>query len=653
MKSYVLELSRVAECLLRDAAAAYPDLAAEFEKDLIRLRALVKARGLALFTLDLPATAKHLDRCLSSGQYTASGLPATRRVSRRVAVPRFLRGLHLLVFDERGCLRSDCDVTAVFFIRQILLVGKKCTVACSDQAVEEEIHNFLAVDESLSSAPEGWQGDDPFAVLGRHLFVRDALYRTKREAHPADSRVRMFDLMVNLDRMSGLMCSLLGDYTPSVGSTRHGPGAVAERTGVVNKYHFGNWSNRLETVFPYADFAYHGWSAWADSVTQDRDMVSKLVPPYREVTGLEAPSRLVAVPKTVDKPRLIAAEPTEHQWCQQSIWRHLAARVEHSVLGSFLDFHSQEINQTLCLRSSADGRLATLDLSSASDRVTCRVVQSLFWRLPGLLTALHATRTRWVEVPLRGGFCCKLKKFATMGSACTFPVESLIFLAVALAAVVTTRRLRVTQEALESLIGEVAVFGDDIIVPEDSRELCVQALELLEFKINERKSFTEGNFRESCGVDAFRGTQVTPAYWMGPNTGKPESVASTVAVHNNFLQKGLWHTARYLASTVRRGEAPFVSANSGVFGLKTHVLPDPRFLYRSRWNGELQRFEVLVPQLVVAASKTAIEDDSALLQYFTEKPSRLTSWRSGVAQRPRLRLKARWVACHRIAAQAT
>jgi len=639
MKSYVLELSRVWECLLRDAAQAYPDLKVEFERDLVRLHALVKARGLSVYLTDMPAAAKHLDRCLASSQYVSSGLPLTKRVSRRVAVPKFLRGLHLLVFDERGRLRDDCDVTAVALIRQLLLVGKKATVACSDEAVEKEILDFLAVDQSLSTPPKGWDGDDPFAILGRSDFYRDPYYRMKLREHPDLNKIEMFGLTANLDMVVRLVCSALGEYTPSDWSFRHGPGAVADPNISRNKYCFTNWSDRLERVYPYADCAFHSHSAWGEAADNP------------DVTSYEAASRLIAVPKTVDRPRLIAAEPTEHQWCQQNIWHYLSVRSSRSFVSGFLTFHSQELNQELCLKASADDTLCTLDLSSASDRVTCRVVQCAFWRLPGLLSALHATRTRSVVVPLEGGFCQSLKKFATMGSACTFPIESLLFLSVALASVLTTRRMRVTVESISSLIGEVAVFGDDIVIPKDSRELCVQALEFLEFKVNTQKSFSEGNFRESCGVDAFRGVQVTPAYWNGPNTGKPESVASTVAVHNNFLGKGLLHSARYLASTVRREEAPYVSANSGVFGLKTHVMPDPLLLYRSRWNQDLHRFEVLVPQLVVGVRKTAIEDDSALLQYFTEKPLPSSPWKSGVAQRPKSKVRLRWVAASDISAQ--
>lgn len=642
MKSFVRDLSRVYECLFRDAAYMNPDLGAEFERDLDRLKRLVAARGLRVFLQDLPAVGKHLDRCLSLRKYISSGLPLTQRVSRKVAVPKFLRGLYLLVFDETGRLREDCDVTAVALLRQILLCGKKATVACSDEDVDREICDFLDVDHSLPEPPRAWELDDPRPVC-RALSFYDEFRLSDWMEGSLRFGPEAADFTKTLDKVVGVFCSTLGPYNPDEWNFRHGPGAVSERIGSVNKYVFPNWSERLDVVYPYEDYAFHSYSSWASAAA------------LQEATSQEAPSRLIAVPKTVDRPRLIAAEPTEHQWCQQNIWHYLGTRVGRSVLGKFLDFRSQEINQRLCLRASVDGSLATLDLSSASDRVTCQVVQCMFWRIPTLLMALHATRTRWVEVRSHSHegfyFTQRLRKFATMGSACTFPVESLIFLAVALASVLTTRRMRVNARTITSLIGEVGVFGDDIVIPSDSRELCVRALELLCFKVNDQKSFWEGNFRESCGVDAFQGSPVTPAYWRGPNTGKPDSVASTVAVANNFLEKGYFHTAKYLASTVRRRQAAFVSAGSGVFGLKSHVLPDPRTLYKCRWNEALHREEVYLPQLVVAAGKSAIEDDSALLQYFTEDPSPLTNWRHGIAQRPKTVIRHRWVAVSDVVAK--
>jgi len=236
----------------------------------------------------------------------------------------------------------------------------------------------------------------------------------------------------------------------------------------------------------------------------------------------------------------------------------------------------------------------------------------------------------------------RLRKFSTMGNACTFPVESLIFLSIAISAVLAHRGLRATPKNIKNLAGQVAVFGDDIVIPVDCRELFVEALEVLDFKVNINKSFWTGKFRESCGVDAFGGVNVTPAYWRTFNDGKPESLASTVETHNNFYKKFLLTAASRLASTIPRG-IPKVHWRSGVFGLKSFVGPDLRG-FKLRGNDDLQRTEVRVRTCIARQDRTPIEDDSALLQFFTEDPDPFTKWASGVPQRPVTKIRDRWVA---------
>jgi len=229
-----------------------------------------------------------------------------------------------------------------------------------------------------------------------------------------------------------------------------------------------------------------------------------------------------------------------------------------------------------------------------------------------------------------------------MGNACTFPVESLIFLSIAIASVLAARRLRFTMRNIKLLIGEVAVFGDDLIVPVDSRELLIEALEVLDFKVNVAKSFWTGRFRESCGRDAFRGYDVTPAYWRTFNDGKPEALASTVDTRNNFYKKSLYPAADRLASTIRK-DIPYVHMGSGVFGLQSSV-PADYSGFRTRWSRQLQRTEIFVATLIAKQERIPIENDSALLQYFTEEPDPLTMWKSGTPQRPLVKIRQRWVA---------
>lgn len=668
LNRHVEELLQVYRCLFKDIGNAYPELRDELDMDLAHLAEFVDERGIDAFCIDLPAVGKHFDRCLSEGSFTISGLPLTKRCPRKVMYPQFLRALHEKVFYESGCLKEDCDHEAILYLRQLYYCAKKVELDCPLENTLDCVKDFFETDSHLPE-PEGfWQADCPTnedieeSYTG---FCRSMIYASRVETDDRLFRV----LMMNLDTISGLICSTLGPYRPSEWSFKHGPGAVAERKGCVNKYEFVNWSDRLDNEFPYADCGFHNHAAWARQVAswntpgdrpdEDREIARQsYLAPTQEgdpsvITGCTSHdpcSRLVAVRKTLKVPRLIAAEPTEHQWCQQNIWHYLRTRTEKTWLGRFVRFNDQTLNQALSKRGSTDGSLATLDLSEASDRVTCHFVGQLFRSNLGLLRALQSTRTRRVgqdinpDVP--SVFC--LKKFSTMGSACTFPVESLSFLAIALAVTITSQ-----QRVIQPLTGrmmlskilsneeKVAVFGDDIVIPVDVRELMVRALEVFHFKVNTNKSFWNGNFRESCGVDAFRGVDISPEFWRSPPRSDPESIASTLTVSNNFYRRGYWHTAEYIASTIRRSSIATVKVGSGAFGRESFLGLNLRGLSRRVHLG-LQKEQVRLLTIKSQLKRLPTGCDSMLLQYFTEAPGPYCPWTAGVAQRPKLRLCLGW-----------
>lgn len=642
-KSHVLELSRVYEKIFADLTYAYPTLRAEFEKDQMKLDRAVKQRGIHTFCVDLPALGKHLDRSLSLGQYIPPGIFLSRKISKGVELPRFLGALYLLVFDHSGKLKEDYDVAAIFFLRQILYAAKKAKLQCSEENVRTEVQQFFLADSRLPTPERFWASESPDTkeIESTYAgFSKSSLYNQRVQDMDPNLRTQLSDLLVNLDLVSGLMISSLGAYEYADWRFRHGPGAIAQQAGPVNKYDWFNWSERLEHAFPLADCGYHSYAFWAADDEKD-------------VIGSEEPySRLIAVRKTFTKPRLIACEPSEHQWCQQNIWHYLCERSRKTWISKFVRFNDQTLNQELCRSGSMSGRLFTADLSAASDSVTCHAVGQLFRRNPKLLLALQATRTRFIYQDLVQSVpnLVELRKFSTMGSACTFPVETLLFLCVTLAAVLTVRRKRVTLETIESLQGEVAIFGDDIIGPEDSRELLFSALEILDFEVNIHKSFWIGKFRESCGVDSFDGHVLTPAFWKQLSSRKPESIASTVAVANNFYQRMLVFTSTYLASTIPL-VLPAVQPDSGVFGLVTRVPTGAPSTFKVRWNQEYQRRECYLPTPVGVVRRMPTGDDSALLQYFTERPEPFHPWKPGYLQRPVLKIRYRWVPHHLLSAQ--
>lgn len=642
-EGFVSALNNLYKGLFADLIYRYPDLKSEFERDLCRLQATVGNRGIYTFVVDLPRLCKHLDRCLDEGKYVPSNLPLSRQVSATVVIPQFMRGLYLLIFSPDGCLKDDCDSEAVFFLRQVYNLAKKADLQCSERAEQREVESFLMVDEELPMPEHFWIEDFPsddqvIKQVGSFANDVELLDRKPDMFTPKEWST----LLSKLDDVSGLVCCLLGSYDRAEWRHRHGPGAIAQCVGPVNKYLFTNWPDRLESEFPLADCGFHSYASWARRQLE-------------EIGSERISSRLISVKKSYLKPRLIAAEPMESQWCQQNLRDYFYSRVAQSTLSEFLRFRDQSLNQQLCLEGSKDGSLVTIDLSAASDRVTCANVGHLFRHNIRLLQALRASRTSSIAIPKKGadGSVVELRKFSTMGSAVTFPVESLLFLTIALATLAYRGKERVCEEWLRRQTGKVAVFGDDIVVPKIIWEEITRVLEGLHFKVNSEKSYSGINFRESCGVEAFRGSVVTSAYWKSPcDPRNAESWSRTVDVANNLYRKFLLSTSAVLESSLAGPFKPaLVDHDSDVVGLTSFCRAPER--HRKRWNKNLQVEEVLIPGTHSTSKKHRVNDESALLQFFTEEPSPLLRWESGFVHRPKSTLRLSWVTSWRLHPSST
>jgi len=630
MKSHVEAMLRVYDALFQDIIYAFPQSEKTLSMDLAHLRRTALARGVRTLVVDLPLIGKHLDRCLSKGSWSSCSLTLCAKWKGK-ELPIFMGGLFQEIFRDDGSLKEDYSVEALIFLRQVFYLCKKVPLSFSETALRASVQKMVAEDMCLPMPELFWFSDTPSTCMARVTYCgfRHSKYlNNKFSGKGLISPMSVF--LRNLDLVSRRLNAALGNYSPKDWRFKHGPGAISQVAGPTNKYYWYGWSDRLESVYPVADYGFHNHSSWAGS-TLAVGMHDNYVPF----------SRLVAVPKTFETPRLIAAEPSEHQFCQQNIWHYFRDRTANSWIGLFVRFTDQTLNQDLCLEGSKTGTLCTLDLKSASDRMSCHVVGNFFRSNLGLLDALRATRTHVMEqgldqtLPRR----LELKKFSTMGSACTFPVQSVVFLGIALAAVLTNRMLTPSLKNINALVGSVAVFGDDIIVPSDCRELVQAALELLDFKVNESKSFSEGFFRESCGVDAFRGVDVTPVYLRSLVPENPESICSVVDSANNFYSLFYLHVAAYLES-ILPSSLMTVHIGSGHLGL--HSRTGTRFP-RKRWNAQLQREEVRGLALSSTVKTVDQEDDSSLHQYFTEDPSPHEKWEAGLRKSPHLKMKMGWV----------
>jgi len=535
-------------------------------------------------------------------------------------------------------------------LRQLLGVVRKLNVACSASANGKTVHEFVRLDSSIRLPDLNWADFRTFdEYSATTLSFMDLEAVEARESMPLFGDMLNYagshsELLKNVQLTADILTAALGLFNPETQRFRHGPGAVSDQSFGAYKYDFKAWPERLEAAFPYAEFAVANYdhigehpieSLWRPDFLQD------------------VPARLCAVPKTISKPRLIACEPTCLQWCQQSIRDFLYDRVRSTYISKFVHFGRQELNGDLALRASIDGSHATIDLSEASDRISCWHVERLFRQSPTLLRALQATRSVWLKQDIcdYSPSYINLRKYSTMGNATTFPVQTIFFLVLAIASLLTARGVKPSIENIKHLgDGQVRVFGDDIIIHRDGSDVLLGLLTALQLKVNKLKTFTGETFRESCGVDAFMGVNVTTVNVLEvPVRANPGTIVSTVAVHHNLWEKGYFATASYLQKTVTERvskEIRTVEHGTGIFGWSDLASSDPQTRFKRRWNEDLQISEVKCLHPKVVNTRLEPETNAGLLQFFTEVgevPTAAVSSIGRAVRRPKTSLSLRWV----------
>lgn len=207
-------------------------------------------------------------------------------------------------------------------------------------------------------------------------------------------------------------------------------------------------------------------------------------------------NRISFVPKSFKTFRTIGIEPSLNVWLQKAVDHDLKQKLRRMNLR----LRSQEFSSDL-IRSDASSTLpcATLDLKAASDTIAYELVKLMLPR--EWFELLDVLRSPCYTMD-KGETWNKYHKFSSMGNACTFPLESMIFMALTRACV---RYCGASTKA-------VRVYGDDVIVPVQAAALVIEVFKFCGFSINTDKSFCFGPFRETCGVDLLYGVDVRPVY---------------------------------------------------------------------------------------------------------------------------------------------
>lgn len=571
MKSHTKHYLSVLLAVYEDTCRKSSTEISRRDKKYIRLR--LEKEGLSFLTITLPSFASDLEQCLEQRRIGSEYFRSFRKYR---SIPAFMQGMVSQLFDvETGRITNEESPQFPIVlegIRQTCLFFKKIELPCTPEREKKALDAFIDIERSFDDFQVSEDDREKFSLYSSMLWD-----------------------------------NLLGDLRLVDIVPRHGPGTTADKRLGNQKFVWQRWHSRLEPYFPLLDSCYPFSIGELDDQDEELRSVSVVS------DELEQPVKVVLVPKTLKTPRVIAIEPCCMQYTQQGLRDRLYSVIQsYWLTKGHINFSDQSINQSLALDASADGRLATIDLSEASDRVPLELALEMFQSNPDIRDAIDACRSKSARLP--DGLQIPLRKFASMGSALCFPVEAMYFYTLCVMAINEAMHLPVSRRGLFLASRDIYVYGDDILVPVAQVETVLRYLEKYNCKVNSRKTFWNGSFRESCGMDAYKGKRVTPVYFRRPlpeNRQQANEILSCVSTARQLFKAGLYTSAEYLFSHIEvlLGDLPQVSDESPALGRVVRVGAP---LLKRRWNADTQQVEVLawVPSPVFRTDK--IEGHAAL-----------------------------------------
>jgi len=574
-------------------------------RDINTVSERIEHEGISFLTITLPTYGKDFQYCLDQGFVVPKSFLPFRKSGSQL--PSFLRGFAEQVFcSDTGVLLDAPSVEAIYAIRQLTLIFSKMLLPCTPAREYAAMTDYVQCDKEVGDIESCMPHSDisEFGRMAQLLFG---------------------DLFCVLDRKIWN-----NEIIP-----KHGPGSVADKLTSNGKYRTNYWTDRLESVFHVGDFLYPN----ARYVSEYEDDGIRFLEP-----GSELPSRVISVPKTLKTPRIIAIEPSTVQYVQQGILEVISEQIHSTFLNELIGTKDQTPNQDLAKAGSLNGDLSTLDLSEASDRVSCLLVKTLMHRNPLSQEAIFACRSERASVPGHG--VISLSKFASMGSALCFPFEAMVFLTIIFLGIERELGHQLTKKDILSYIGQVRVYGDDLIVPVKYVHTVVDLLEHFGAKVGRPKSFWNGKFRESCGKEYYDGHDVSIVKVRRVFPSRLQQTAeveSLVSLRNQMYLSGNWAVAKWLDGKCRK-----------VLHYFPNTIPTSPALGRTSFLGYVSEKEdehlhrPLVKAHVVSSRspRDPLEGPGALLKYFLKRGTEPAFDEEHLtrAGRPRAAyIKTRWV----------
>lgn len=285
-----------------------------------------------------------------------------------------------------------------------------------------------------------------------------------------------------------------------------GPGSTTlvkgSKTGSAHKFHYESGITKDCFTLVGAAFrvAYPLWDAHLMRQVPGWGLLNPANPDQPLPTWFEGkfsfePGNVIlTVPKNAKTDRVISAEPGLNLWFQLGVGKMIRRWLLRT---QGFDLRDQSRNGLLAFYGSLSQKVATVDLRDASNSLAtevCRAVLPHRW-----FTVMDSLRSK---CGILGGIWRKYELFSSMGNGFTFPLQSLLFGAIAIC---VSRRAGLSSDY-------VGVFGDDIIIPVEAYPQFLEACKFFGLRVNTRKTFAEGFFRESCGTHYLRGVDLKPLY---------------------------------------------------------------------------------------------------------------------------------------------
>lgn len=337
------------------------------------------------------------------------------------------------------------------------------------------------------------------------------------------------------------IASILG-ACPAFPNGKFGPGATYGDRGQLTTVPDKMSSRPTLTSGAISHLFLWGGTAWASACAE-----------YRTFPEYVPGNRFTTVPKDASTDRGICIEPSINAFYQLGYGSAIRTRLRRWGLDLAT---GQMTHRQVACEASISGSFATMDLSSASDTVSKKLVELLlptdwFQALSDLRSPKTLVEDRWVY----------LEKFSSMGNGYTFELETLVFAALIWAA------SYVCFDRVLTPGKDLFAYGDDLIFPSDMGVEMSAVLTFFGFDVNSRKTFLSGPFRESCGGDFFRGVPVRahflkeiphePQSWIAFANGLARSYANfSRGTDLGVVRRAFLRTVDQLPSQIRSCRGP-------------------------------------------------------------------------------------------------